>query len=189
MNPIYIHFASFSQNIDSQTYIGNTLECLHKYYLNLGGESIKIENNHLDELADILATKSDSSDLKITDAKDFPALDDFHMNQINMIIDCAKEIMKEVAPLLSGEKIEQSISSYLSENWKSFGKGCGVIKRVTNFATVYFLFPNTMVGQDGQLNKEAPIFPNKNNQTQLRNNIESQEPNLITKAPYDSFVL
>jgi len=188
MNPIYIHFTTFHKNTNKPLYIRHTLKGLFDYFTRLGGEGIAVRTEKYTGIAKFILENGFNGDsIPITIPEDFPILDTEHLRRIKDLISCAKKIITEVSPILENEKDIMYHETFLKEDWKGFGKGCGVISRATNFATVYFLFPNTMISNDGQLNREAPIFPQTENR--LSSRMKSEEGALMGQAPFDSFVL
>jgi len=188
MNPIYIHFTTFHKNTDASVYIRRTLMGLFDYFVKLGGEGIAVKEGKYAGIANFILENGFNGDpIPVTKSENFPELDEEHQRRIKDLITCAKDIIAEVSPLLSDETGAEYQETFLNEDWKGFGKGCGVISRTTNLAAVYFLFPNTMISDDGQLNREAPMFPQTENR--LSSRMKSEEGALMGQAPFDSFVL
>jgi|GEM_PF-2825690 len=56
--------------------------------------------------------------------------------------DCMIDEVSRLFPLVDGELVEEDIASYLESDWVGFPVGAVVLKRLTNMAVTYYVYPN-----------------------------------------------
>jgi hypothetical protein len=185
MNPVYIYF-SISPNTPSNAYIANTVKGLLHLYMKNENENLA-NNFDLDKVVETLTASLQSDTLPLMPVESFPSLEKKWEAKIKKCIDCAVDLVKEVSPLMQDEVTVSYEHSYLQTDWKQFEKGTGVITKKSSMATIYFVFPNTIISADGKMNRTLPQFPLNHKDTPRSFNF-SQKSHL-QQAPFNSFIV
>lgn len=85
----------------------------------------------------------------ITSESDFYQLPEEAMRKINVSIECAKKDVIKESPLLENEEVKEDFYSYLPVPFAGLPKGQGMLRRITNQATIYYFFEDTIISEDG----------------------------------------
>ncbi len=161
LNPIRIVFQQIHDSVDKAKYVDDRLELLLKASESdepdgRNGERIhRISADHRQALIR-LVLNSRFAEPQLADVKQYPTLTSNQELIANERIQCAFNTISALNPLLPGERLIEQQQSYLSETWMGYVPRTGVIKQVTDMATLYFVFLDCFIDPSGDVQWVPP---------------------------------
>lgn len=161
LNPIRIVFQRIHDSVDKAKYIEDRLELLLKASESdepghQNSEQIqRISADHRQALIQ-LVVNSRFAEPELADTQQHPALTANQELIASERIQCAFNTISALNPLLPGEHLIEQQQSYLSEAWLGYAPRTGVIKQITDMATLYFVFLDCFIESSGDVQWVPP---------------------------------
>lgn len=161
LNPIRIVFQRIHDSVDKAKYIDDRLEQLLK-----ASESHEPDRQNSEQIQSIstdhrkaliqLVVNSRFAEPELADTQHHPVLTANQELIANERVQCAFNTITALNPLLPGERLIEQQQSYLSEAWLGYAPRTGVIKQITDMATLYFVFLDCFIDPSGDVQWVPP---------------------------------
>ncbi len=154
INPIYIYISNHPQDIPL-AFLQQCLHGLYDFYLSRGG-SPDNRPASLEPLAQEWKDHCKVSSIPFASPSEHPNFNERKQRRVDEAIACAEEIITQV--MGASDSAGPSTYSYLSKEWSSFEVGTAVARRQLASLDIYFLFPDTVIDEEGRMGQTIPRF-------------------------------
>lgn len=187
MNPVYICFSK-TLSTPSEDFMTKVIEGLVQFYHREGGTN-NFNTAELSTLVSYVRQHLQNAELPIIDVENHKEnISERWEDRRNQSIECADTIIHGIM----GNNSAQHSYSCLKEDWNGFEKGVAVATRneIWNEEPVrtYFIFPNTVITEEGRMGQTHPRFPYEK-ETLIKNNAIVQSQALLQKEPLDCILV
>jgi len=133
---IHIIFTDVSRCTDPKLYIREKLYATWK----------NMHKPDLDQLADLAYGEGKPVSMPLAKQEDFPSLTEQQQRSVNRKIKLFVAAVDKLSPLLKDEtQQEDDFITYLSEDFRDYATATPVLVRITNYATISYIFDNVSV--------------------------------------------
>ncbi len=154
INPIYIYVSNNPQDVPL-VFLQQCLHGLYDFYLSRGGSA---DNRPAgwEALAQEWKASCQVSEIPIASPTAHPVFSERRQRRVEEACACAEDIITQI--MGTSNSATASTFSYLSEDWGSFEKGTAVAQRQVDGLGLYFLFPDTVIDEEGRMGQTMPRF-------------------------------